>query len=165
VLWWLGPNNVESVGKTVGASLAGAPAPIPAPLSDEEQVAQVKKAQQDAEIVATQAVAMATAQAKIDDLLRRKEEIRKNLPPSVKVIACNEALTDWSETVVIPGDWHVKADWGGKHMKTQVLLDGVWTLQTTLQMNGYISAVRYCTTSEANLRLRKGIMALTWTIH
>jgi len=53
-IWWLGPAHVTSVGQQIGAGVSGAEAPPPPPLSDAEQAARLQRAQQDAEVAATE---------------------------------------------------------------------------------------------------------------
>ncbi len=129
-----------------------------APLTAEELARQQ-------EVAAQQAAIEAARQAEInkaEEQARKAAQVEASLPKTVKVAKCNEAMTSWSEAVSIPANWFVQADWGGKQMKVSVLLDGVWTLQTSLNLVGEITAVRYCTTSTANLEIREGIMPLHW---
>lgn len=158
-LWYqyMNPNSLWNT-QTGGNNM------IPAasvPLTPEEQERRLDVAKQDGELLATQRAAEADANAKAAETARLVQAVTANLPTSVKVPRCSEEKT-WSESITIPGDWSVKADWGGKHLLIQNLKDGEWQRQMTLKANGAIAAVRYCSTSTAQLELDNGKMNLTW---
>jgi len=160
--WIVGPAAVEYRREQVTAVVAGQPAPTPpvTPLTAEEQAARLERERQEAEVQRVRAAADAAARAQAEEAARLVTSVSSQLPTSVRVPHCDQG---WSDEILIPAGWFVRADWGGQAMKTQILQDGNWVLQTTLNVRGQIAAVRYCTTSNANLELRNGIMPLNWS--
>ncbi len=159
-LWyqWRSPFSSWNTEPTFTA----APTPATVPVTPEEQARRVAVAKQEAEVLAAQQATWAEADAKAAEASRLVLETTKNLPITIKVAECSPDGTSWSQTVEIPNGWFVEKSWGGKHVKTQILLEGKWQDLTQLNKTGEIAAVRYCTTSQANLELRKGMMDLTW---